>query len=153
VRLGRVGVWLAPLRFASPRRMMNAAPRPSGDPSSVYAQNFKSLGYTDDDLTDGLSDHLIDAIVAWGDETAIARRIHEHLNAGADHVLVHPLTSEGVLMKPEADDLPAAVNRLKRLALATIGTVHQPVGTMLLVGSRVRSDEEGRRSVERGRTK
>jgi hypothetical protein len=26
--------------------------------------------------------------VAWGDETAIARRVREHLDAGADHVCV-----------------------------------------------------------------
>ncbi len=30
-------------------------------------------------------------IVAWGDEPAIAKRVREHLDAGANHVLLQPL--------------------------------------------------------------
>ncbi|MGZ5294397.1 MAG: LLM class F420-dependent oxidoreductase, partial [Actinomycetota bacterium] len=32
------------------------------------------------------SDRLIDATIAWGDVEAIAGRVREHLDAGADHV-------------------------------------------------------------------
>jgi len=39
-----------------------------------YVNNLRHLGYGDGDLADGGSDRLVDAIVAWGDEEAIARR-------------------------------------------------------------------------------
>jgi hypothetical protein len=45
-------------------------------------------GFTEDDLRDGGSDRLIDGLIAWGDEEAIATRVQEHLDAGADHVCV-----------------------------------------------------------------
>jgi probable F420-dependent oxidoreductase len=60
-----------------------------------YANNLKHLGYGDDDLAGGGSDRLVDAIVAWGDEEAIACRVREHLEGGADHVLLQPLGSLG----------------------------------------------------------
>lgn len=92
----------------------------SRDPSSVYAQNFRSLGYGDEDLAGGLSDRLVDAVFAWGDETAIATRVREHLDAGADHVLVHPLTRERLLAQPDAGDVSVAVGQLERLAPALL---------------------------------
>jgi len=55
-----------------------------------YAGNLRRLGYGDDDLS-GPSDRLVDAIVAWGDEEAIARRVREHREAGADHVCLQVL--------------------------------------------------------------
>lgn len=90
----------------------------SQDPSSAYARNLKNLGYSDDDLSDGLSDRLLDALIAWGDEAAIERRVREHLDAGADHVLIHPLTSERALTQPGPQDLPAILGHLERLAPA-----------------------------------
>ena len=36
-----------------------------------YTNNLRRLGWGDDDLADGGSDALVDAIVAWGDEAAI----------------------------------------------------------------------------------
>jgi probable F420-dependent oxidoreductase len=57
-----------------------------------YTNNWRRLGFTDDDLVDGGSDRLIDALVAWGDEQAIARRVQEHFDAGADHVCIQLLT-------------------------------------------------------------
>ena len=53
-----------------------------------YANNLRRLGWSDEDLADGGSDRLIDAVVAQGDAGAIARRVREHLEAGADHVCV-----------------------------------------------------------------
>jgi probable F420-dependent oxidoreductase len=60
-----------------------------------YRNNLLWLGYTPADLEDGGSDRLVDAIVAWGDERAIAQRIQEHFEAGADHVCIQPLRSDG----------------------------------------------------------
>jgi probable F420-dependent oxidoreductase len=71
-----------------------------------YTNNLRDLDYGDDDLADGGSDRLVDAIVGWGDEEAIARRLREHLDAGADHVCVQPV----------ATDLPGVVAELERLA-------------------------------------
>ena len=56
-----------------------------------YLNNLKRLGFDDADLADGGSDRLVDAIIAWGDEDAIAKRVAEHHAAGADHVCVQVL--------------------------------------------------------------
>ena len=53
-----------------------------------YANNLHRLGWGDDDLTGGGSDRLLDAVVPQGDAGAIAGRVREHLDAGADHVCV-----------------------------------------------------------------
>jgi probable F420-dependent oxidoreductase len=53
-----------------------------------YTNNLRALGYTDEDLEPPGSDRLVDAIVAWGDETAIAARVKAHLDAGANHVCI-----------------------------------------------------------------
>ena len=37
-----------------------------------YTNNLKRFGFTDDDIADGGSDRLVDAIVVWGDEAAVA---------------------------------------------------------------------------------
>lgn len=60
-----------------------------------YTSNLRRLGWTDADLADGGSDALIDALVAHGDAAAVAARLTEHLDAGADHVCVQVLTPEG----------------------------------------------------------
>ena len=51
------------------------------------------LGHHRDDLA-SVSDRLFDAIMAWGDEEAIVRRVEEHRQAGADHVCVQVLTTD-----------------------------------------------------------
>ena len=61
-----------------------------------YQNNLKWLGYTDADFAGGCSDRLVDAIVAWGDEGAIRRRIQAHFDAGADHVCIQPLHPDGL---------------------------------------------------------
>jgi probable F420-dependent oxidoreductase len=58
-----------------------------------YANNLRSLGYSEDDLRDGGSDRLVDAVVAWGDDGALARRVDDHLQAGADHVCLQVLST------------------------------------------------------------
>jgi len=59
-----------------------------------YTNNWKRQGFTDDDLADGGSDRLVDALVVWGDEAAIAARIQAHRDAGADHVCIQALTDD-----------------------------------------------------------
>ena len=62
-----------------------------------YQNNLREFGYDDADFADGGSDRLVDAIVAWGDEQAIAARIQAHRDAGADHVCIQPFRSDGQL--------------------------------------------------------
>ena len=66
-----------------------------------YQNNLLWLGYSQDDFANGGSDRLVDAIVAWGDEKAIAARVKAHHDAGADHVCIQPLRSDG---KPVPDE-------------------------------------------------
>ncbi|MFF4058204.1 LLM class F420-dependent oxidoreductase [Streptomyces sp. NPDC001668] len=51
-----------------------------------YTNNFLRNGFTEDDLKDGGSDRLVDAVYAWGTDEKIRARIDEFLDAGADHV-------------------------------------------------------------------
>jgi probable F420-dependent oxidoreductase len=60
-----------------------------------YQNNWRDLGFCDDDFRDGGSDRLIDAVFAWGDEKAIGDRIQAHLDAGADHVCLQAISAEG----------------------------------------------------------
>ena len=53
-----------------------------------YANSMLRMGFTEDDLRDGGSDRMVDAVVAVGNEEAIRARVEEHLEAGADHVCI-----------------------------------------------------------------
>jgi probable F420-dependent oxidoreductase len=53
-----------------------------------YSNNLRTLGFDEDDFSGGGSDRLVDAVVAWGDVDAVARRVRAHHDAGADHVCV-----------------------------------------------------------------
>jgi probable F420-dependent oxidoreductase len=57
-----------------------------------YANNLRRLGFGDPDFAGGGSDRLVDALIAWGSDEEIARRVQEHRDAGADQVLVQVLT-------------------------------------------------------------
>jgi probable F420-dependent oxidoreductase len=58
---------------------------------SNYVNNWLRLGFTDADVRKPGSDRLIDAVVAHGTPEAIAQRLGEHLDAGADHVAIQVL--------------------------------------------------------------
>jgi probable F420-dependent oxidoreductase len=56
---------------------------------------FLRLGYTDADIDGGRgSDRLVDDLVFWGDLDTIVRKLHDHLDAGADHVGIQVLGIE-----------------------------------------------------------
>ncbi|MGW5125531.1 LLM class F420-dependent oxidoreductase [Streptomyces sp. NPDC004069] len=57
-----------------------------------YTDNFLRLGFTDSDVTGGGSDRLIDAVVAWGEDSRIRERIEAFHTAGADHVALQVIT-------------------------------------------------------------
>jgi probable F420-dependent oxidoreductase len=58
-----------------------------------YANNALRLGFSEEDVT-SISDRIVDAMVAWGDEETVLRRVDEHFAAGADHVCVQVLTAD-----------------------------------------------------------
>lgn len=58
---------------------------------SAYRNMLLRLGYGKDELDDGGSNRLVDEIVSWGDVDAIAVRVQDHLDAGADHVCLQPI--------------------------------------------------------------
>jgi probable F420-dependent oxidoreductase len=79
-----------------------------------YVNNWRRLGFGEDDFADGGSDRLVDHIVVWGDEAAIAARVQAHLDAGADHVCVQAITGA------DRTDLPRAEWRALAPALVDL---------------------------------
>jgi probable F420-dependent oxidoreductase len=74
-----------------------------------YRSNLTRLGWTEQDMADGGSDALIDALVAHGDAATVAARLTEHLDAGADHVCAQVLT-DGPDPVPALRELAAALD-------------------------------------------
>jgi probable F420-dependent oxidoreductase len=80
-----------------------------------YARNLRRLGWADEDLVGDGSDRLMDAVVAWGGLDAVAGRVREHLEAGADHVAVRILTEDPKrLPLAELRELASALSDLSR---------------------------------------
>ena len=69
-----------------------------------YRNNWIRMGLTEDDI-DNMSDKFIDATFAWGSEQTIQNRIKEHFDAGADHVSIQPVNTNGKLSELDWDCL------------------------------------------------
>jgi probable F420-dependent oxidoreductase len=63
---------------------------------SNYAANLLRHGFTEQDIADGGSDRLIDAVVPHGSAEQVAEAARAHLDAGADHVCLQPVGHGGV---------------------------------------------------------
>lgn len=61
-----------------------------------YTNNLLKFGFTERDIADGGSDHLIDTIVPHGSAEEIAAVAAQHIAAGADHVCLQPVGVTGV---------------------------------------------------------
>jgi hypothetical protein len=79
-----------------------------------YTNNWLRHGFAEEDLADGGSDRLIDALFVWGDEDAIKSRVQQHFDAGADHVCLQVLTA--------SDGMQAPIEQWRRLAPAVVGS-------------------------------
>jgi len=77
-----------------------------------YTNNLKRLGWTDEDLADGGSDALVDALVAWGDLDTVAARVRAQHDAGADHVCLQVFVD---------DENAVPIEVWRRLAPAVLG--------------------------------
>jgi probable F420-dependent oxidoreductase len=60
-----------------------------------YVNNWRRLGFGEDDFSDGGSDRLIDSLFVWGSADAIAARLRAHLHAGATHVCIKAVGGNG----------------------------------------------------------
>jgi probable F420-dependent oxidoreductase len=67
-----------------------------------YRNNWIRLGFTDDEI-EHRENRFIDAVVVWGDEDRVRAGLQAHYDAGATHVCVQPLSTDG----PRALDLRA----------------------------------------------
>jgi probable F420-dependent oxidoreductase len=79
-------------------------------PNSPYAKLLGELGYTDDERATGAT-RLVDAITACGPAASIAAATRRYLDAGADHVLLQPIT----------DTFDAGIDALEAAAPAVTG--------------------------------
>jgi probable F420-dependent oxidoreductase len=73
-----------------------------------YTSNLLRFDFSEQDIADGGSDRLIDAVVPQGTAREIAAVVQAHLDAGADHVCLQPVGVEGI-PREEWSDLAAAV--------------------------------------------
>jgi probable F420-dependent oxidoreductase len=78
---------------------------------SNYTSNLRRLGFTDEDLADSGSDHLIDALLAHGTAGQVAAQLDAHLAAGADHVCIQ------LLIDVDTDPLPQYAELARGLRL------------------------------------
>jgi probable F420-dependent oxidoreductase len=74
-----------------------------------YTRNWGRLGFGPDDLAGGGSDRLVDAAIAWGGVDDVLARVLQHLDAGADHVCVQPITADESLGLPWLRELAPAL--------------------------------------------
>ncbi len=76
-----------------------------------YLNSWRRAGFCEDDFASGGSDRLIDALFAWGDTDAVARRVRAHLDAGANHVCLQVLGGPpGSLPLPQLRTLASALD-------------------------------------------
>jgi len=68
-----------------------------------YTNNLLRHGFSEDDIRDGGSDRLLEAVVPWGDPERIAQGVQAHFDAGADHVCLQVITG-----RDRMTDLPRA---------------------------------------------
>ena len=61
-----------------------------------YTSNLLRYGFTEDDLRDGGSDRLIDAVVPHGSPEDLAAAVRAHVDAGADHVAIQAIGESGI---------------------------------------------------------
>jgi probable F420-dependent oxidoreductase len=60
-----------------------------------YQNNLIRLGFDASDFEGGVSDRVVEAVVAMGDAETLEARVADHVEAGASHVCIHPIHPEG----------------------------------------------------------
>jgi probable F420-dependent oxidoreductase len=78
-----------------------------------YANNWRRLGFGDEDVAGSGSDRLLDAAIVQGSVEDVVARVRAHLDAGADHVCVQVIA---------ADDSDVCLPALRDLAPALLAS-------------------------------
>jgi probable F420-dependent oxidoreductase len=60
-----------------------------------YRNNWLREGFSEADLANGGSDKFIDAMCLWGDAATIKKGLRAHFDAGATHVCLQPVHTDG----------------------------------------------------------
>jgi probable F420-dependent oxidoreductase len=76
-----------------------------------YTRNLRRFGFTDADIDGGGSDRLMSSVVPSGPADSRAR-VKEHLDAGADHVLIQLLDASGRFASGDLAELATLVGDL-----------------------------------------
>jgi probable F420-dependent oxidoreductase len=74
-----------------------------------YTNNLREFDFGDEDFAERGSDRLVDAIVAWGDLDAIAKRVAAMHDAGADHVCIQVIRPDDELPRADWRELASAL--------------------------------------------
>jgi probable F420-dependent oxidoreductase len=85
-------VVLSPYLYLVPARRRQHLSIYTGLPN--YQNNWRRLGFSEEDFIPGGSDRLGEALVVHGDLETIDARVQAHFDAGADHVCVQILGAE-----------------------------------------------------------
>ncbi|MBV9661338.1 MAG: TIGR03620 family F420-dependent LLM class oxidoreductase [Acidimicrobiales bacterium] len=75
-----------------------------------YARNLQRMGYSQEDVSGGGSDRLVDDLVVWGDEVAIAARVAQLLDSGADSVVIQAVAPAAKELESLARVAPAVLD-------------------------------------------
>jgi probable F420-dependent oxidoreductase len=62
-----------------------------------YRNSWKRIGFHDNDVVKPGSEELVDAVFAHGTADQIAKRLHQHVAAGADHVAIQVIGTKELL--------------------------------------------------------
>jgi probable F420-dependent oxidoreductase len=112
--------WLCPeqklLLESDPERARARARVAMAGPITMpnYRGNLMRCGFEEAELDDGGNDRVVDAVVAWGDADALVQRVEAHLDAGATHVCIQPLSIEN----PSQPDIATLETLAPRLCAA-----------------------------------
>lgn len=82
-----------------------------------YRANLTRMGFAEDDLAEGGSDLLVDAVVAQGDAATAAKQLRAQLDAGASHLVVNAV--------PSADRLPVLTALAPELGIVPGGVAKE----------------------------
>ena len=61
-----------------------------------YRNNWIRLGFSEDEI-EQRANRFVDHVIVWGDEDRVRAGIQAHYDAGADHVCIQPVSTEGPL--------------------------------------------------------
>lgn len=64
-----------------------------------YRNSWLREGFAEEDFSGGGSERLVEGLVAWGGGDAALRRVGEHLDAGADQVLVQVIAADNASLR------------------------------------------------------